>query len=132
VKDITTLPHAEYIGRIAAFCLPRAKLDEPLPEYEGRTARKLLHAWLLRRHNGYTHEPGLIAGCWREGEGCPEDADAHERYEVAVRGEKGMGGLAKLVSTLCRLLGEQAIYLAVGGTAFLVRPGAWLDLDDDD
>lgn len=118
------LPFAERLGMVTTFYVPVQKLDLSIdyPQFGPTPARQVLHAFFLTRHSAYTHERSYIQGWWRGDAGVGFDRDDHERFEVAVRGRQGLVELSRFLAVFCGLVGEQAIYLTVGGNAFLSRP----------
>lgn len=118
------LPCADYVGEVMTFYVPAPKLDQVVmvPGMTPGVARAVIHDYFMGGHNAYTHEASRIQGWWREAATTPTVCDAHERYEVAVRGKDAAAGLSRFLSSLCRSLGETAIYLVSGSGAWLIRP----------
>lgn len=112
------LPNAEYIGQVAVFYIPSAKLDLPLDD--GRTARQILHDFCVANYNAYTHEISKIQGYW-----VSKDIlirDEHERFEVSFRGREKVKEFVIFLSEVCALIEEDSIYLTMGYKSWLVVP----------
>ena len=120
------LPNAEYIGQVAVFYIPTAKLDignppghEDLPNV---TARMLLHGYFVKNFNAYTHEVSKISGYWVNKEKDILVTDEHERYEVSFKGREKVKEFVTFLSKICGLIGEDSIYLTMGYKSWLVVP----------
>lgn len=112
------LPNAVYIGHVAVFYIPTAKLDVTLED--GRTARKILHDFCVANYNAYTHEVSKIQGYWMDKDLLVKDD--HERYEVSFSGRDKVKEFVLFLSEICSLIKEGAIYLTMGYKSWLVVP----------
>ena len=114
-------PNAVCIGQVAVFYIPACKLDICLST--NITIREVLHDFFVKNYNAYTHEISNIQGFWvkQEVAGPILITDRHEKYEISFFEWKEKEFVAFL-STICRLIGEDSIYLTMGNRSWLVLP----------
>ena len=113
------LPYAEYIGQVAVFYIPAAKLDVVVA---GVAARQMLHDYFVENFNAYTHEVSKISGYWVNKDKDILVKDDHERYEVSFRGRDKVKKFVEFLSEICGLIEEDSIYLTMGYKSWLVVP----------
>ena len=114
------LPNTKYIGHVSVFYVPTNKLDLLLEN--GKTARVTLHDFCVEYFNAYTHEVSKIQGYWLNNEILHKDD--HERYEISFRGRKKVKKFVAFLSNLCRMVGEESIYLTMGYKSWLIVPNS--------
>lgn len=110
------------LGRIAVFYVPAQKMDDPAFGRDGRTPTELFDEFFLKNFGGLTHEESHIRGEWVSGEEQKAFTDLHQRYEVSFSGHEKLNDFLRFLSQMCRLLGEESIYLTIGTRAWLVKP----------
>ena len=107
------------LGKMTLFYVPSHKLDVPGPG-EDATPRARIHDFLMRRYKAYTHTPSPVKGFWLDEQKAVVH-DVLERFEVSFGSEQEFEQLVAFLRQLCRVLGEQAIYLTRGEESFLVN-----------
>jgi hypothetical protein len=107
-------PNLEYIGHMATFYLPEAKLDS--------TVRQMIHDHLISHFNAYTVESSNIQGFWRKGPQSPVFGDKNVRYVVSFNGKNRVDSFVTFIAEICTMLGEECIYLTMGKKSWLVTP----------
>ena len=107
------------LGKMTLFYLPSHKLDVPGPG-SGAAPRARIHDFLMSRYKAYTHTPSPVKGFWLD-EDKAVVHDVLERFEVSFGSEQEFEQLVAFLRQLCRVLGEQAIYLTRGEESFLVN-----------
>jgi len=113
MKNVTAL------GKMTVFYIPSHKLDAPSPEGE-QTPRGWIHEFLMQHYKAYTHTPSPVKGFWLNEQHVVMH-DVLERFEVSFGSEKAFRRLVGFLGGLCRMLGEEAIYLTRGEESFLVN-----------
>ena len=106
------------LGKMTLFYVPSHKLDVPGPG-SGAAPRARIHDFLMSRYKAYTHTPSPVKGFWLD-EDKAVVHDVLERFEVSFGSEQEFEQLVAFLRQLCRVLGEQAIYLTRGEESFLV------------
>ena len=106
------------LGKMTLFYVPSHKLDVPGPG-EATTPRAQIHDFLMRHYKAYTHTPSPVKGFWLDEQKAVVH-DVLERFEVSFGSEQEFEQLVAFLRQLCRVLGEQAIYLTRGEESFLV------------
>ncbi len=128
-KRLKQLPFLVAMGKTANFYVPAAKMNDPKYGRGGRTAGQLFDDFLIGNFGGFTHEVSQIRGQWVGDNGTKVFTDEHQRYEVAF-GDKGKATeFFRFMSTMCRLLEENSIYVTYGGNSWLVMPDAVANLN---
>ena len=107
------------LGKMTLFYVPSHKLDVPGPG-SGAAPRARIHDFLMSRYKAYTHTPSPVKGFWLDEEKAVVH-DVLERFEVSFGSEQEFEQLVAFLRQLCRVLGEQAIYLTRGEESFLVN-----------
>ena len=107
------------LGKMTLFYVPSHKLDVPGPG-SGAAPRARIHDFLMSRYKAYTHTPSPVKGFWLD-EDKAVVHDVLERFEVSFGSEQEFEQLVAFLRQLCRVLGEQAIYLTRGEESFLVN-----------
>ena len=97
------------LGQVAVFYLPADKLH---------AVREELHSFFVSKHGAYTHESSDIKGYWMDKDRLFKDV--HERYEISLSGDENLKNLVLFLSEVCKKIGEECIYLTVGGDSYLV------------
>ncbi|HLN32403.1 MAG TPA: hypothetical protein VK395_32040 [Gemmataceae bacterium] len=113
MKNVTAL------GKMTIFYVPSHKLDAPSTVGE-QTARARIHDFLMQHYKAYTHTPSPVKGFWLSRERVVLH-DVLERFEVSFGSESAFRRLVLFLHELCRMLGEEAIYLTRGEQSFLVN-----------
>jgi hypothetical protein len=111
-----------YIGHVAVFYVPSAKLDDIRFGETNRTPRTLVHQFILSQYNAYTHQKSDIQGYWRETKDGLIFHDQNEMFEVSFQGVDRIPKFVDFLAALCYLLDEQCIYLRMGIKSWLVFP----------
>ena len=107
------------LGKMTLFYVPSHKLDVPGPG-SGAAPRARIHDFLMSRYKAYTHTPSPVKGFWLDEQKAVVH-DVLERFEVSFGSEQEFEQLVAFLRQLCRVLGEQAIYLTRGEESFLVN-----------
>ncbi len=114
------MPYSEQpLGDRALFLLPSLKL-------KGRTAdgdavEEKVHRFLMQEFGGYTAAAGNIFGYWRDRAG-KEFYGEHRQFTVSLPGGAKTGVLKEFLAQIAVELGEQSIYLELGGEGSLISP----------
>ena len=107
------------LGKMTLFYVPSHKLDVPGPGSDA-APRARIHEFLMSRYKAYTHTPSPVKGFWLDEQKAVVH-DVLERFEVSFGSEQEFEQLVAFLRQLCRVLGEQAIYLTRGEESFLVN-----------
>ncbi|MBU0624726.1 hypothetical protein KKF05_00075 [Patescibacteria group bacterium] len=113
----------ESLGKRALFLIPSVKVYGKKYSKSGAVATKI-HNFLSQTFGGYTCASGNIYGYFM-GVDDPFAYDEHREFRVAFTDNKTETKLTKLQEFLAELatdIGEECIYLEVGGEALLVYP----------
>jgi len=102
----------EVIGQKAVFYVPANKLDE--------TMKATIHDFCIENFNAYTKDLTHSYGVWRRGKDSELVEDQCVRYEVSF--DTGMPQFLDFLSHLCRLMGEECIYLTMKDHGYLIKP----------
>lgn len=118
----TKFPNAVYIGEVAVFYIPACKLDICIST--NITIREVLHDFFVKNYNSYTHEISNIKGFWVKQEitGPILITDQHEKYLISFDGKERE--FVAFISMICRIIGEDSIYLTMGSRSWLISPDA--------
>lgn len=111
-----------YIGKVAVFYVPIQKLDQEEYGLDGRTPRELFEEFLMDNYDAYTLEISNTQGFWRQHRQSQIFRDENARYEVSFEGRERVPPFVRFLSMMCHLLKEEAIYLTMGDTSYLVVP----------
>lgn len=111
-------PNLKYLGHMAVFYIPQEKLD--LYWGDSITNRTVLHRFLLKHANGYTHQESNIKGHWNSNSSTV--SDCHERFEVSFVGKDKVVEFIDFLSGFCVDIQETCIYLTMGYKSYLVIP----------
>ena len=107
------------LGATAVFLLPSLKLKEPARTNGSLEQR--LHTFLMENFGGYTAQAGNIFGYWRDESG--EDSyGEHREFTVALDSDDKAPVLKSFVAKMAEDLGEECIYLRIGGSVTLIYP----------
>ena len=117
-------PNLIPLGRLAVFYVPSDKMDDPHFGRDGLTPTQLFDRFFLAKFGGLTHEESKIRGQWTSPDGQKVFTDKHQRYEVSFAGRKKAREFVAFLSQMCRLLGEESIYLTMGSRSWLVMPSS--------
>lgn len=104
--------YVEHIGRMAHVLVPIAKIDYEIAE---GTVRSRLYRHFEAAYGGFTEQP-LVRGMWK---GFRE---AHVQMTISFKGKEQIPGFLEFLSSLCRDMDEECLYLEMGEDSFLVRP----------
>lgn len=113
----------ESLGTRALFLIPSVKVYGKKYSKSGAVATKI-HTFLSQTFGGYTCASGNIYGYFM-GVDDPFAYDEHREFRVAfVDDEAGtkLTNLQEFLAELAADIGEECIYLEVGGAALLVYP----------
>jgi hypothetical protein len=121
-RRVAKLPHLVPLGRLAVFYVPSQKMDDPRYGRDGLTPTQLFDQFFLAKFGGLTHEESKIRGQWTSPDGQKVFTDLHQRYEVSFAGRKKTREFVAFLAEMCRLLGEESIYLTMGSRSWLVMP----------
>ena len=116
-------PHLHPLGKMTVFYIPSHKLDDPRFFDEQRTARSIIHEYLMQRYQAYTQTPTPVKGFWVDQTELLVH-DVMERFEVSFHVESEFELLIEFLVTICSRLDEQAIYVTRGDRSFLVTRDA--------
>jgi hypothetical protein len=105
-------PNVDHVGKVVVFYVPSKKLDSKI--------REMLHDFFVSNYSAYTHELGEIKGYWVSKDTMFKDE--HERFEVSFGGTDNFKKFVSFISEICRMAGEDCIYVTVGEECYLVRP----------
>lgn len=119
-KHVNLIP----LGKLAVFYVPSDKMNDPRYGRDGLTPTQLFDRFFLEKFGGLTHEESNIRGQWTSADGQKIFTDRHQRYEVSFAGRKKTREFLDFLAEMCRLLGEESIYLAMGSRTWLVTPAA--------
>jgi hypothetical protein len=107
------------IGQMAVFYIPTKKL---LDRMSGKIAGEVIHDFLIENYDAYTFVVGRSEGYWRRGKTDPICHDVGTKYEVSFGGKERIPEFIDFLSTICRDIGEEAIYLTMGKSSYFVTP----------
>lgn len=107
------------LGRPGVFLLPSVKLKRF--SMDGRTVEEALRDFLIANFGAYTETNVPYFGFWRDG-GQNLVYDECRQYEVAFFGKERIPLLLAKLADICRIIGEDCIYVKAGQYAALVRP----------
>jgi hypothetical protein len=111
-----------YIGQVAIFYLPLEKLNSNENGVGGKTPKELIHHFLMENYNAYTMEASDTQGFWRQNKQSKIFQDVNARYEVSFLGKEKIPRFVEFLSEMCRMMGEEAVYLTMGKNSYLVLP----------
>jgi hypothetical protein len=112
----------ENLGQHALFLIPSVKVYGPKYSWDGRRIAKVVHEFLLANFNGYTVASGNIYGYFQSTELAYDEL---REFRVAfLEDEEGtkVPRLQQFLADLCRVIGEECIYLQAGKKAMLIYP----------
>lgn len=112
---------------MAVFYLPVNKLElyllnENKPHDSTPQIKDMIHNFLMEHHGAYTLESSNIQGFWRSSQQQAILLDSNVRYEVSFDGKEHIEVFVKFLSEICALIDEEAIYLTMGNSSYLVYP----------
>ena len=114
------------VGVVVSFLLPESIVDEDyLTDRSGsvRTSYEDLLVEISKKFGGYTITPGLTGG-WVDDDGHLHQ-DSNIRLDVSVVSQEGkLRWLYTEIVKFARSIGEQALYIGIGGKSYI------LDLDE--
>jgi len=105
---------------MTVFYIPSHKLDDERFFQRRRTARAVIHEFLMEWFKAYTQTPTPVKGYWVD----HEDALVHdvmERFEVSFNSEEEFERIIEFLVGLCSTLDEDSIYVTRGDRSYLVR-----------
>ncbi len=105
-----------YIGHMAIFYVPRAKLER-IPAIEAR-----IHRFLFENYGAYTKSISPVKGFWRQNGSKHIFEDDNIEYKVSYAGKKRIPEFVDFLAEVCAVLGEEALYLEMGYMSYLVSP----------
>lgn len=113
------------IGQRAVFYIPVKKLNEKYQQGAMlKTAKLIFHDFFIKNYNAYTVDVQEAQGFWRKDYDDEETQDSSVRYEVSFEGE--VGQFIDFLAEMCKLIGEECIYLTMGPNSYLVTPSSML------
>lgn len=107
------------MGATAVFLLPSLKLKER--RSGGDTVEDEVHRFLMDNFDGYTAAAGNIFGYWRDRRGA-ESYGEHRQFSVALSRDNQVEELKAFLGAVASKIGEQCIYLEIGGRSTLIYP----------
>lgn len=111
------------LGTMTVFYVPSQKLDDDRFFENRRTARSVIHEFLMQRFRAYTQTPTPVKGFWVDHEDSLHH-DVMERFEVSFNEENDFDKIIQFLVEMCRTLNEDSIYVTRGDRSFLVRGSA--------
>ncbi len=118
--DQTAVAHVHELGKVTVFYVPSHKLDDPRYFQGVKTARMMIHDFLMERYQAYTQSPTPVKGYWTD-QNENMVHDVMERFEVSFANESEFTRLIEFLIETCEQLDEDAIYVTRGERSFLVR-----------
>jgi hypothetical protein len=112
VANMIYIKELVYIGQVAVFYVPTAKLDQQCFGKDGKTPRELFQEFLMEHYDAFTLELSNTQGFWRQNKQSKIFFDENARYEVSFDGENSVLDFIDFLSEMCSLLKEEAIYSA--------------------
>jgi hypothetical protein len=122
VANMIHIKELVYIGQVAVFYVPTAKLDQQCFGKGGKTPRELFQEFLMEHYDAFTLELSNTQGFWRQNKQSKIFFDENARYEVSFDGENSVLDFVGFLSEMCSLLKEEAIYITMGYKSWLVLP----------
>jgi hypothetical protein len=108
------------LGEAAVFLLPSLQLKK---RSGGVAIEEKVHRFLTETFGGYTAEAGNIFGYWVNEQG-KQSYGEHRQFRVAVVDEERTSRLTAFLAEIGRELGEETIFLEIGGAVYLIATGA--------
>lgn len=109
----------ENLGTMVTFLLPSLKLKERCRGQQ--TFEDRLHAFLLKKFNGYTASAANLFGYWRSHTGRAFYGE-HKEYKVSLLDHSRIGLLEAFLARMGGDMGEKSVYLAAGDDSWLIYP----------
>ena len=105
------------LGERAVFLLPSLKLKGP--GKSGALVEQQVHDFLLATFGGYTAAAGNIFGYWKDRSGSDSYGE-HRQFTVGLNAASHGQALKEFLARIARELGEESIYMEIGGRAVLI------------
>ena len=105
-----------YIGHMAIFYVPVAKLDEYLEAD--------LHMFLVGNYGAYTRTVSPVRGFWRSKGSMKIFEDENYEYKVSYEGKDKIPPFVNFLAHLCGKMKEEAMYLEMGYRSYIVEPSS--------
>lgn len=105
-----------YIGHMAIFYIPMAKLDAS-PNLDVS-----LHEFLMENYGAYTKAVAPVKGFWRSVGSKKIFLDVNYEYKVSYEGKDRIPAFVEFLADICKKLEEEALYLEMGYMSYIVAP----------
>lgn len=112
--------HLVPLGTMTVFYVPSQKLDDNRFFEDHRTARAVIHEFLMDRFRAYTQTPTPVKGFWIDHADALHH-DVMERFEVSFNEEKHFDQIIEFLVSMSQTLKEDSIYVTRGERSYLVR-----------
>ena len=119
IKD-KNLP-IKHVGTVVVFYIPKYKLNNIKFGFDGKSPKKMFQEFFLTNFSGFTLSTEDSKGFWRSDKNMPIVKDDNIRYEISIEGHENIAKVVNFLSTMCKFMKEDAIYVVVGEESFLVK-----------
>lgn len=109
------------LGRMAHFYIPAFKWNNSNYRFRGKEISILVHEFLIGNYNGYTIR-GPFVGNWRPTKDRPPMKEQVIEVKASFRGKERIPKLQKFLAGMCKLMGEECLYLETGEDSWLIYP----------
>jgi hypothetical protein len=106
---------------MAHFYVPAHKWDTMDYKFRGKTVSVLVHEFAIGNYNGYTVR-GPFVGNWRPTKKDLPMRESVIEVKVSFKGKERIPKLQKFLAGMCRLMGEECLYLETGEDSWLIYP----------